>query len=155
MRDEVTRVEAVTYLEGASGHAVVSTLFLCLAGGLWSVGRRGVGTVALVIAYGVSVNGLSMYLWDAVRERVRSAAAADDAGPTRELTAHRLSTETKADVLGGFVLVGGFVAVAVATLVGFRALDLGWRASAAVAGTVLAAGNLGALAAAIRAGRRG
>jgi len=143
MEDEVTRVESVTELRGVSGHGAASTLFLSLRAAFAVVGQWGAATLTLIVAYGVAANGLSMYAWDEVRARVR--ATADDAESDRKLTVHRLSPETKADLLGGLVIAVGFVAVVTVVTVGFRYVGLGGRTAVVLAGSALAVGNVGAL----------
>lgn len=125
MEDEVTRVESVHYLEGATGHAIASTLFLPFAGALILLGRWGFAALCVVVAAGVSLHGLSIYAWDAVRERIEAALSRGDSGPTRTLAPHHVSDEMKAELVAGFVLVGGLavaltVASAVLRAIGFR-----------------------------------
>ncbi|MFC6887730.1 hypothetical protein [Halorubrum trueperi] len=99
--------------------------------------------LALVVAYGVVVNGLSMYAWDEVHARTR--ATMDGAEPDREFTVHRLSPETKADLLGAFGIAAGVVAVTVVGVVAFRYAGLDERTAVVLAGGELAAGNAGTL----------
>lgn len=140
---EVTRVEGIRYLEGASGHGVLSLLFLLAAAALAEVGRTGAAVMALVIAYGVALNGLSIYAWDRLRTYFASVVRGTDDGPSRALVPHRISTEMKAELLAGFAMVGGFVVALGVALGVVRAVGPGLAVPLAV-GT-LAAGNLLAL----------
>jgi hypothetical protein len=54
--EETVRIETVRYLEGASGHAVLSLVVVLVAGVLLYQNRRGVAVVVLLVAYGVSVS---------------------------------------------------------------------------------------------------
>lgn len=144
--EEVTRVEEVHYLEGASGHGVLSLAFLLGAVVLAAVGARGAGAMAVVVAYGVALNGLSIFAWDRLRlyfAGVAEAREADD-GATRDLTPHRLSAEMKAELLAGFTMVGGFTAALGVGLAIFR--TVGVRVAIILAVGALAVGNVGALA---------
>lgn len=145
---EVTRVEAVRYLEGASGHAVASLAFLF--GGVLLVGLDawGAGVVTVVVAYGVALHGLSIYVWDELRAyltgvlNARDADADDDS--TRTLTPHSVSTEMKTEMLAGLAMVVGLVAgfgVVLATL-----HVVGPRFTAYLTIGTLAVGDVGALA---------
>lgn len=69
--DEVVRVEAVERLEGAPAHGLGSTLFLVAGGVTFAAGRATLGTLAVVVAFLVAANGLSIYAWDSLRERFR------------------------------------------------------------------------------------
>jgi hypothetical protein len=83
--DEVTRVEAVTYLQGATGHGVGSLCFLAIGGvGYWLTGRPAIGFGGLVCAFLLSANELSIYLWDVIQDHVYSTND-DDTEPTRTL----------------------------------------------------------------------
>jgi len=141
---ETTRVGAVRYLEGASGHGVLSTLFLLLAGSLFALGEWGPGVMTLVVAMGVSLNGLSIYAWDRLRAAFATDGGSDEEGSTRTLTPHSLSAEMKAELLAGLVMLGAFVAFLVAVTLALRAFSARSVATVLVVG--LAVGNLGALA---------
>lgn len=151
MQDEVTRVEAVRYLQGVSGHGVFSTLFLVVSAALLWWGRLGIAVVTVVVAFGIALNGLSIYAWDRLRERFE-AAVDDGTAPDRTLTPYRLSPEMKAELLAGATMIGtlcvGFVAAtALPRLVGVRgALWLSML--------LLGLGNLAGLALASRRGSR-
>jgi hypothetical protein len=143
MEDEVTRVEAVSYLEGASGHGVLSTLFLVVAGVLLYLGEWGGGVVAVIVAFGVALNGFSIYAWDRLRERLLPVVGDDGERPGRTLTPYRPSPEMRAELLAGFLMVGTF---AVVLGLGVLSLDLfGPRTVVYLAVGGLAAGNVAAL----------
>lgn len=143
MDAEVTRVESVSYLEGASGHGVLSTLFLVVAGVLLYLGRWDGGVVAVVVAFGVALNGFSIYAWDRLRERLRPAVERDRGRADRTLTPYRPSPEMRAELLSGLVMVGTF---AVVLGVGVLSLELlGPRPVVYLAVGGLGIGNLGAL----------
>jgi hypothetical protein len=122
---EVTRVAQVRYLQGVTGHGVLSTLFLCVVAVLLWLDALGTAVVALVVAYGVALNGASIWAWDRLRAwfqtRVRRR---EDADTTRALAPSGLSTELKAEVLTGVVLLVGFVAVLAVALRLVRAVGL-------------------------------
>jgi len=145
MEDEVTRVESVKYLRGVSGHGVFSTLFLCLAAVLILTGRWNVASVAVIIAYGLALNGLSIHLWDVIRERIRAGSADMTRRSDRTLRAHSISPEVKAELAAGFVLVGGFIGIAAVVMIGFEYVGLGWHTAIVSAGCALGAGNFAAL----------
>lgn len=147
MEDEVTRVEQVTFLEGATGHGVVSTLALAGAALLLALGQRGMASVAVAVAYGIALNGLSIYGWDRIRARAE-AAFARDGEPERELTPHRVSAEMKAELVAGFALVAGLIALLGLLVVVSRITDTGTVLVLAM--VALGLGNLLALAVAYR-----
>ena len=144
---EVTRVAAVTYLQGAT-----SLGFLAVAVGLVAAGRWDGGAIALVVAYGVALNGASIYAWDRLRDRFASADGRDDDRPERTLGPPTVSPEMKAELLAGFTIVGT-VAVGIAlALAGIR--RLGVHTTTGLLVGALVAGNVGALARVIVADRR-
>lgn len=144
VEDEVTRVDAVRYLQGVTGHGILSTLFLAGAGLLAFLGRVGAGRLAVIVAYGIALNGVSIYAWNRLRDYFRSERTrAADPGSGRELTPHRLSPETRAQLIGGFVMAGGLVAFLLFVLGAIRWLGLEYAIPVLAAG--LAVGNLGAL----------
>jgi len=147
MEDEVTRVERVRFLQGATGHGVFSTLALAGAGLLLALGNRGMAIVAVVVAYGIALNGLSIYGWDRIRARAEAAFARDEE-PDRTLTPHRVSAEMKAELVAGLVLVGSLIALLGLLVAVTRIADTGTVLVLAVA--ALGAGNLLALARAYR-----
>ncbi len=143
---EVTRVESVSYLEGASGHAVASLGFLLIAGVAVRLGAPGVGVVVLIVAYGVALHGLSIYAWDALRASVRSALKRDDNDErrtTRTLTPHTVSTEMKAEMVTGLAMTGGFLACLAVVVAVVRTSSFQVVATLSVG--VLAIGNIVAL----------
>lgn len=141
--EETTRIEAVRYLEGASGHGVFSLLLLVVAAALFSRDMFGAAVVAGAIAYGVAGNGLSIYIWDELRRVFMARFDSGDETATRTLRPHHISAEMKAELASGAVMVGGFCVVLVIALELFR--TLGPRRSALIAVGGLAVGNLAAL----------
>lgn len=142
---EVTRVEAVRYLEGASGHAVASLVFLFAGLVLAWFGVWGGGFMAVVVACGVAAHGLSIYLWDELRAYLQSVVdARDDGRSTRTLTPHSVSTEMKAELLAGLAMVVGLIAGLGVVLAALRAV--GPRFTVYLTVGTLAVGNVGALA---------
>lgn len=143
--EEVTRVEWVRYLQGASGHAVLSLSFLVAAMLFVRLDRAGVGAMAVVVAYGVALNGISIYAWDRLRIYFASVVASpDDARSPRTLTPHRIPTEMKAEFLTGFTMVVAFSAALAFGMAALRTIGFGLAAYLAVG--VLAFGNVVTLA---------
>jgi len=145
LTDEVTRVQAVTYLQGATGHGVGSLGFLLLGGiGYWATGWAALGFGGLVCAFLLTANGLSIYLWDSIQAYVFSKRPpAEDPAPTRTLSGPSLSTEHRAELIAGLTQVTGLV-VALLLVVGvFR--RFGVERGSYVLGAGLAVGNLAAL----------
>lgn len=147
---EVTRVPAVTYLEGAPGHAVGSSLFLLAAGLIWLSGHPTLGLAAVAVAFLISANGISIWAWNRLRERFTTPRATDD-NPTRTLTANPLSRESAAELKAGAAMSGVLVAFLVVGLVALESFDPAPVGIVAVGG--LAIGNVGALVLALRDGR--
>jgi hypothetical protein len=143
VEEETTRVEAVRHLQGASGHGVVSLVMLAVAGGLFVTGLPGVAALAVVVAYGVALNGFSIWAWDELRAYVETELAGDDRAPSRTLTPHRPSAEMSAELVSGALLVGGFLVLVALALALLRVLTV--RQTVVVAVVGLAAANLGAL----------
>jgi len=141
--EETTRVPAVRYLEGASGHGVLSLLFLLIAAGLLHGGMFGEALLAGIVAYGVAINGLTIYLWDKFRLYFETAFDSDEHAATRTLTPHRVSAEMKAELASGAVIVGGLGVFLGIVLAMFRTLGFQQTVLLAVGG--LALGNLGVL----------
>lgn len=150
IEDEVTRVEYVEYLEGATGHAVFSTLFLAVGAVFLVRGPETVGWGLVGIATAISANGLSIYGWDRLRERFRVEERSE--GPDRELTYHRPSNETQAEVKAGFVMLAALVGGLLLVNAGLE--YLGVRRVVYLFVVFLGAGNVGALALAIRSSGR-
>jgi hypothetical protein len=150
MDDEVIRLEQVRLLQGATGHGVFSTLALAAAGLLLAVGERGPAVLLVVLAYGIALNGLSIYAWDDLRAR---AEARFERGrePDRALTPHRISAEMKAELLAGLVIAGSLILVLGVSFRLAQLLGIGTMLPLSIAG--LAVGNVGALWRAYRKGR--
>lgn len=147
---EVTRVPAVTFLEGAPGHAVGSSLFLLAAGLIWLIGHPTLGLAAGAVAFLISANGISIWAWNRLRERFTTSSTTDDS-PTRTLTANPLSRESVAELKAGAVMSGVLVAFLLVGLVTLESFEPATVGIVAVGG--LAIGNIGALILAIRNGR--
>jgi hypothetical protein len=144
---EVTRVEAVRYLQGAAGHAVGSLGFLFGGVLLVGLGAWGAGVVAVVVAYGVALHGLSIYVWDEFRTYLTALFDAregdTDEGSTRTLTPHSVSTETKTEILAGFVMTVGLVVGFGAVLTALRVA--GPQVTLYLTTGALALGDIGAV----------
>ena len=144
--DEVTRVQAVEYLQGMTGHAVgsLASLLLCTAGYL--------GTNEIVFAFGglvcgflVTANGLSIYFWDFVQGRILSRethGVSDNSGRT---LAPSMSNEHKAELTAGFIQIVGLVVAVSFAVVVIR--WLGTERGSYLLGGLLGASNVGMLAA--------
>jgi hypothetical protein len=141
---EVTRIERVRYLKSGPGHSVISLLFLVLSGILMWIGYRSVAWVTVVVAFGVVLNGLSIFLWDWLRAQIVSAVERPDgADRNRTLTPHRISTEAKVQVAAGLLMTGMFVVTVALVVETVRRLE-SWLGFLLLFGG-LALGNLGAL----------
>jgi hypothetical protein len=141
--EETTRIGAVQYLQGASGHGVFSLLFATLTAGLLMTDRFEMAVLTAVVAYGIALNGVSIYLWDELRLYFRDAFDREEASPTRTLRPHRVSAELKAELVAGALLVGG-LAVVIGLLVG-AVRTTGPRRAVVLAVGALAVGDCGAL----------
>lgn len=145
---EVTRIEAVRYLQRALGHAFGSLLFLLVAGVFWYGGRAALAWSAVVAASLVSANGLSIWAWDRLREYF-TPAAGDDEGPVADARRRAAARGIPSRAEGGGSQRGrvrGPVAP------GVRGLDVFGPRAVGVAMVVgLAVGNLAALGRALRA----
>jgi len=104
---ETTRIDAIAYLEGATGHGVFSLVLLVCAVVLLARSRVGVAVVFGLIAFGVSLHGLSIYAWDELRLAFLTRFERDETRTDRTLTPHRASPEMKAEMAAGAVMVGG------------------------------------------------
>lgn len=148
IEDEVTRTEAVRYLQGALGHAVGSILFLLLGGLLWVVEYTLLAFVSIAVVFLLSANGLSIWAWD----RLRTYFAARTAHPgetdlTRTLVASPLSVESRVEIKAGAVMTLVFIGLLV---LGRFALELlGVRPFGYLLVGVLGGGNIAALAKAL------
>jgi hypothetical protein len=134
--EETIRVPAVRYLEGATGHAVLSLLFLLATAVLFARDMPGAALVTGLIACGVSINGLSIYLWDRLRTKFVSRFRRNDTPTTRTLTPPRIPTRMKAEMAAGAVMVGGFCALLGLAVATFRVLEVHQA-------VILAVGTLG------------
>lgn len=139
---EVTRVEAVKYLQGALGHAVGSLTLLLGAAVLVGVGRPTFSWFAVVGAALLSANGVSIWAWDGLQAYFEPDDAAD-AGPDRALSAQPLSTASLVEMKAGAVMILSLVAVLVVGRLGIR--YFGSRAVGVAAVVCLAGGNVVAL----------
>lgn len=148
LQDEVTRVEGVRYLEGASGHAVFSTVSLVVASALLAFGRGGLALVAVIVAYGVAMNGLSIYAWDRMRSSLRSWFERSTEEPSRTLTGYRPSPEMKAELAAGFLMIGSLILLLVAGMTTVRTVGVASGVQLSIGGLLVA--NVGALALAYR-----
>jgi hypothetical protein len=149
MDDEVVRLERVRFLEGATGHGVFSTLALVAAGLLVAVGERGAGVLLVVVAYGIALNGLSIYAWDGLRAHAEARFEREQE-PDRAITPHRVSAEMKAELLAGLVIAAGLIAVLAVMFRLAQLLGIGTMLPLAIA--ALGVGNVGALWRAFREG---
>ena len=142
---EVTRDESIEHLQGATGHAVGSLAFLAVGGSVfWVTGSLGIGLAGFACAFLLSANGLSIYLWDRVREYVRSGAEnASDEEPTRDLTGPSISTEAKEGMVATFTQIVAIVAALI--FCGGVIRVVGARIGTYLIAGVIAAGNVGAL----------
>lgn len=144
---EVTRVEAVKYLQGALGHAVGSLVLLLGAAVLLAVSRPTLGWLAVVAAALLSANGVSIWAWDGLQAHFAPDDATDE-GPDRALTAQPLSTASLVEMKAGAVMLLSLVALLVVAR--FALQYFGSRAVGAAAVVCLAGGNVAALVYAIR-----
>ncbi|MFB6243684.1 MAG: hypothetical protein ABEH80_06255 [Halobaculum sp.] len=140
---EVTRVAAVRYLQGALGHGVGSLACLVVGWLLLAVGVQSVGSVLLVGAFALAANGASIAAWHRLRGLVQRRDSRQPRQPTRAITAHSLSTEQKADLVAGFVVVCGLVGGLAASVLLVRQFGVG--TAAAVLSVAFGVGNVVAL----------
>jgi hypothetical protein len=142
---EVTRFDAVRYLQGASGHTVGSTLFLLGGGLLWVVGYEILGGINVALAFLLSANGLSIWAWDRLRVYFEGRTVApEETEPTRTLTLNPLSDDSLVEMKAGAVMTLTFVGFLLLGRLGLRLL--GPRLAALVFVGCLGFGNLVALA---------
>ena len=141
---EITRNEAVRYLQRALGHAIGSTVFLLFGGLLWVVRHRELAVVTIIGAFLISANGLSIWAWD--RLRVYFAARTTTSAETesqRELTVSPLSSESRIEMQAGAVMILVFISL---LAIGRFALQfIGTRTFAYLCIGVLSVGNITAL----------
>lgn len=105
--EETTRIDAIVYLEGATGHGVFSLCLLVCASVALMQERVGVAVVVGLIAFGVSLHGLSIYVWDALRLLLLDRFERGESRNTRTLTPHQVPPEMKAEMLSGAIMVSG------------------------------------------------
>jgi hypothetical protein len=141
---EVTRNEAVRYLQGALGHAVVSTLFLLLGGLLSVVGYGTLAVVSIAVAFLISANGFSIWAWNRLRFHFAARTATpEETEPKRELTASPLSPESRVEMQAGAVMI--LVLVVLLVLGRFALQFLGAQTTGYVCIGLLSVGNITAL----------
>ncbi|MXR20484.1 hypothetical protein [Halobacterium bonnevillei] len=145
---EVTRVEAVKYLQGALGHAVGSLTFLLAAAVFLVFGYSAFAWLSVLSAALLSANGLSIWGWE--RLQTHFAAQAAESEPTRSLTANPLSTESVVEMKAGAVMLFAFLAVLLVAGSAVQYLDP--RAVGVASAVCLAVGNGVALLRAVRTG---
>jgi len=143
---EVVRVVGIERLSGPLAHAIGSLGFLVLAAGFWAAGWDDIAFAPVLVAWLVSLNGLSLYGWEWLLDAVESHSyrSADDA-PEQTLSVPSLSVEHKAELVAGVVQ-----AVALVAFVGLTIGIIRWfgvETGAYVLVGLIAAGNLGALVA--------
>jgi hypothetical protein len=151
--DEVTRFSGVASLQGATGHGIGSLGFL-LGGivGFVVLDSPSVGFGGVVSASLLSANGVSIYLWDRIRDAVivgapnggDTANQSPDEESGRTLSPPSLSAEHKAELVGGLGQIVGLLAVLAGVIGAVRVL--GVERGSYLLGGLLAAGNLAALA---------
>ncbi|MEF8782347.1 MAG: hypothetical protein V5A39_02545 [Haloarculaceae archaeon] len=143
IEEEVVRVAAVTYFQGALGHAAGSLFFLAGAGCLWALGYPFLGWILVAIAFLLSANGFSIWAWDWLRAYF-TPPDPTGSGPERTLTADPFSAESLVEMKSGAVMTLTFVTLLMGMRVALEALEPREVGALCVAGLVL--GNLGALA---------
>lgn len=142
---EVTRVEAVKYLRGATGHGLGSLGLLGVGVvGMWATGRPEFGFGALVAAWLVTMNGLSLFAWDWIRDYVHSVMPQpEESGPERTIATPSMSSEQKAEMVAGFAQILVLIGIIFVSIEIF--LLFGTRTGSYVLGGALAIGNASAL----------
>jgi len=139
--EETTRIEAVTLLQGATGHGMFSLTTLVVAVVLVVRQRASLAAVAGLVAYGFAINGLSIYLWDQLRLRFHSYfERTEPQSSKRELSPPPVSAELKSEIAAGGILTAAIIAVFAAAVGLYR--TLGVQQTALIAAVLLAAGNL-------------
>lgn len=153
LQDEVTRVESVGYLQGATGHGVLTLVFLAIGGvGYWITAWVVFPVAFIVSSFLISANGLSIYLWDVITTYVwtketggeQTTEAAGQRAEERTLSVSlSLSTAHKAEFAAS-IFQALLLVVALGVIVNaYRVLEVE-TASLLLAG-VLAVGNAGGL----------
>jgi len=142
---EVTRVEAVEYLDGGVGHAVGSTLFVVAGAAVWLTGRPAHSAYVFAIAFLLAGNGLSIWAWSRLHDYFGARVSRpDSAGETRTLRARPISPRSRVTLLAGAVMVPTLaVALVLAVLV---VQVLGPVLAGSVFVGILVLGNLAAIA---------
>jgi hypothetical protein len=140
--EETTRIEAVEYLQGVSGHGVFSLVFVAVTALFVYRDEFGMAVLAAIVAFGIALNGLSIYLWDELRVYFEPLFEAD-AETTRSLSPRRASAELKAELAAGSVLISGVTAIIGLVVWLFR--TVGPRRTVLVTMSGLAFGTLCAL----------
>jgi nucleolar protein 56 len=148
IESEVTRVDAVRYLQGALGHAVGSTLFLGTAGLIWLLGYGRLAYVSVAVAFLVSTNGLSIWAWDGLQSYFAARTPKREGTDNRRtLTANPLAADSRVELKAGAVMTLVFVGLLV---LGRLALQLlGPRLFGYLCVGCLALGNVAAVANAV------
>jgi len=143
---EVVRVAGIERLSGPLAHAIGSLGFLVLATGLWATGWDDMAFAPILVAWLVSLNGLSLYGWEWLLDAVesRSQGSAHDV-PDRTLSVPSLSVEHRAELVAGSVQTVSLVAFVGITIGIVR--WLGVETGAYVLVGLIATGNLVALVA--------
>lgn len=143
--DEVTRLDAVRHLQGASGHTVGSSLFLLVGGLLWAVGYGILGGISISLAFLLSANGLSIWAWNRLRAYFESRIPEpDETEQTRTLTVKPFSDESLVEMKAGAIMTLTFVGFLVLGRLGLQIL--GPRLAAILFVGCLGLGNVAALA---------
>lgn len=147
--DEVVRVEGVEHLDGPVAHSIGSLGVLGGGIGLWATGWGEFGGAAVLVAGLVSLNGLSLYGWNRLRDAIESRDRRSvDETPDRTLSVPSLSSEHKTELILGSVQVLTLVVI-VAVLIGtFRVV--GVETGAYLLAGLIGVGNLGVLVLAMR-----
>jgi|GEM_PF-2321680 len=147
--DEVVRIEAIGHLSGPVAHALGSFSFLVLGAGLVVLGWDDLVVGPLVVAWLVSLNGLSLYGWEWLLDAVESRGRRPEDDPSRRtLSAPSLSVEHRAELVAGVVQ-----AVALVLVVGLTIGTLRWFGvvtGAYLLAGLIATGNIGVLVLAVR-----
>jgi len=147
LQDEVTRVEAVGYLQGATGHGVLALALLAVGGvGYGITGWLVLPVGAVAASFLVSANGLSLYLWDAVTAYVwsRDAEGTAERAEQRTLSVSLSpSTAHKSEFAASMFQVLLLVTTLGVIVNAYR--TLGAETASVLLAALLTAGNAGAL----------
>lgn len=140
--DGETARAAVTYLQGALGHATGSLVFLLVGGLSWLGGYPIPGWVLIMGAFLISANGLSTWAWTELVATFTTRAGRDEE-PTRALRFKPLSTESLADMKASMIMTAVVVAVLLVGRAGLAVFEP--RTVAVLFVVCLAVGNVLAL----------